>query len=488
MLKNKSAAVLAFDFGASTGRAIKAYFDGAELKYEEIHRFENVPLQKDGHLYWDIESFMREIRIAVKKAGNFDSLAYDTWGVDFGLLDEKGELLENPVHYRDERTNGWCSRVEGIIPREELYERTGNQIMEINTLFQLMALKEENPKLLEKAKQLLFLPDLFAYLLGAKPVCEETIASTSQMLNPKTRQWESGLLQKLGIKESLFLPPVKSGTVIGTLSGGQKIIAVAGHDTQCAVAAVSDTNQDRKAQAFLSCGTWSLLGTETETPVLTEESCQKGLSNELGADGKINYLKNIVGLWLIQECRRQYMRERCEYSFSQLAELADGEAQFLCFIDPDAPEFATPGDIPRRIQKFCERTGQNVPQTIGQTVRCIYESLALKYRFALEQIQKMTGQEIKVLHILGGGANAKLLCQMTADACHVTVKAGPVEATALGNIILQLQALGMLDNLEEGKALIARTEKIKEYYPKEKEKNAWEAAYKNFILLMGKEK
>ena len=294
------------------------------------------------------------------------------------------------------------------------------------------------------------------------------------------------LLRQMGIDPGLFGAMTDSGSITGALPDGTKIIAVAGHDTQCAVAAMPVA--EGESAAFLSCGTWSLIGCELETPILTKESCDSGLSNEYGANGRINYLKNIIGLWLIQESRREYARQGEEYSFGELAKLADEAEAFHCFIDPDAPEFVAPGNIPERIQKFCRRTGQPVPETVGETVRCIYESLALKYRYALEQLEGMTGKNFTTLHILGGGANAGLLCQMTADACRLIVKAGPVEATALGNILIQLKALHAIHDIDKGRRLIAVTEKITEYAPQNRKRDAWENAYHRFVTMMQMEK
>ncbi|MEG2851921.1 MAG: rhamnulokinase family protein [Hydrogenoanaerobacterium sp.] len=473
--------VLAFDFGASSGRAIKAVFDGEGLSCSEVHRFENNPVTKDGTLYWDIENLFAEVHEGIKKAGKFDSIGFDTWGVDFGLLGEDGKLLESPVHYRDTRTNGMINEVEKIVSNFKLYKKTGNQIMNINTLFQLMALKDKNPELLRKAKTLLFMPDLFAYELTGKAVCEATIASTSQMLNPKTRQWDDEILSELKLPRELLLPVISSGTVTGML-GGAKVIAVAGHDTQCAVAALPTDESD---VAFLSCGTWSLLGTELDEPILTSHSQDLALSNELGANGKINYLKNIIGLWLIQESRREWRRQGSEYSYADLEREALAVQPLRCFIDPDSPEFGVPGDIPALVGEYCRRTGQYVPQTVGEVMRCIYESLALKYRYAIEQLHEATGKSFKALHILGGGTKDKLLCQMTANSCHMHVTAGPIEATALGNIIIQLVALGALKSIAEGRKLIAKTEKLKEYEPTEH--GAWEDAFESYKKIMKQE-
>ena len=431
-----------------------------------------------------METLLKEIHTAIQKAGTFDSLGFDTWGVDFGLLDTDGHLLANPVHYRDARTNGKPEQAAARMPAEELYAHTGNQIMAINTLFQLLALREQDPELLQKAEQILFMPELSAALLGAAPARARSIASTSQMLDPRTGQWSRDVLAAYGLPENSFAPIVASGTVTGTLATGAKIIAVAGHDTQCASAAMPCAEEDAEHTAFLSCGTWSLLGTELDAPILTADSCQSGLSNELGANGKINYLKNIIGLWLIQESRREYKRRGQAYSFAELEQQALAAEPLRSFIDPDAPEFVAPGDLPGRIQEFCRKTGQPIPETAGAVMRCIYESLALKYRYAIEQLSAVTGRAFTTLHVLGGGTKDRLLCQMTADCCGLTVKAGPVEATALGNIMIQLKALGVLDSITQGRRLIAETEVIKTYTPSTQNYAEWNAAYDRFKTLL----
>ena len=471
--------VLAFDFGASSGRAIKAALQDGILTYEEVHRFENSPRNQEGHFRWDFEALLAEVNSGIAKAGAFDSIGFDTWGVDFGLLDENGELLGDPVCYRDGRTDGMCEKAFAVMDADTLYEKTGNQIMNINTLFQLLALKEQEPEVLSKAKMLLFMPDLFAYRVSGKPACEKSIASTSQMLDPVSGMFRSEITKAFGLPESLLLPTVASGTVTGMLPGGEKVIAVAGHDTQCAVAAVPTQSQD---VAFLSCGTWSLLGTELDEPILSPESAALGLSNELGANGKVNYLKNIIGLWLIQESRREWRRQGQEYSFSDLERLALEAPSLQSFIDPDAPEFTPPGDIPGRVQEFCRRTGQKVPQTVSEITRCIYESLALKYRFAVEQLRAATGKSFAALHIVGGGTQAKLLCQMSANSTNLPVVAGPIEATALGNIVIQLVALGALQDIAEGRALIAATENVKRYEPTDR--SAWDSAYEIYKTML----
>lgn len=467
--------VLAFDFGASSGRGILATLEDGALSYREIHRFENNPMtQEEGGittLFWDLEYLFDHIKQGIEKAGVFDSISFDAWGVDFGLLDADGKLLQNPVHYRDQRTKGMADYVRTLISDETLYQRTGNNILELNTLFQLVALQQQNPQLLERAETLLFVPDLFAYLLSGVKNCERTIASTSQMLDPVTGQFAMDVLQQLNIKTSLLLPTTASGSVIGHYKGS-KVISGAGHDTQSAIIAMPSNEEE---VAFLSCGTWSILGTEVKEPILSAESLACGLSNELGANGKMNYMKNINGLWLIQESRRAWRRQGQEYSYAELEQQAREAQPFQCFIDVDDPAFASFGDLPGRIASFCERTGQVVPQTVGAIMRCIYESLALKYKEAFDLLGQMSGKSFTALHLLGGGTKDGLLCQMTANSLQKTVIAGPVEATALGNIIMQLIALGGLKDVQEGRQLLQRTESLSTYYPCDAEQ--WKAAF-----------
>ena len=464
--------VLAFDFGASSGRAILAEYENGQLRYREVHRFENCPHEKDGHLRWDFTELMRQVHIGIEKAGAFDSIGFDTWGIDFGLLNEKGELLGDPVHYRDSRTVGAAEQACKRVPAATLYAETGTQIMDMNTLFQLLQSD------LSGARRMLFMPDLFIHALCGAQVCERTVASTGQMLNIRTGQWSRTVLDAFDIPYSLFAPLVDSGIVVGQYKGA-KVIAVAGHDTQCAVAAMPAPEENA---AFLSCGTWSLLGCELDNPILTQRSRRAGLSNEQGANGKVNYLKNIIGLWLIQESRRQWRREGQEYSYADLEKLALEATPLRSFIDPDSPEFTPPGDIPGRVREFCRRTGQPVPETVGKIMRCIYESLALKYRFALDQLSQATGKNFSSLHILGGGTKDGLLCRMTADCTGIPVIAGPVEATALGNILIQLVALGEVKDIEEGRALIAATEPVKRFAPSAQDD--WNRAYETYKTIV----
>lgn len=479
---------LAFDFGASSGRAILGRFDGETIRMEEVHRFSNDPVEMRGTLYWDVLRLFHEIKQGLLKAkqhGGFDTVAIDTWGVDFGLLDRGGFLLENPVHYRDGRTRGLVEQSFQRIPQEEFYRLTGLQFMEINTVFQLLALKQQRPALLERAETLLFMPDLFNYLLTGEKKTEFTIASTSQMMDAQTGGWSKEVLARLGLPGKLLTPIVPPGTAVGPLDKAiceelgltpAQVVTVASHDTQSAAAAVPTQEKDF---LFISCGTWSLFGTELEAPLINETSAAMNLTNERGVEGSTTFLKNIIGLWLIQESRRQWRREGREYTYAELEKLALGARPFQCFIDPDAPEFVPQGDLPRRVREFCEKTGQSVPQTVGEIMRCIYESLALKYRLAFEEIQQCTGQSYPAIHVVGGGTKDGLLCRMTAGACGVPVIAGPIEATVLGNLAVQLIACGAIENVSQARRIIARSEAVRSYPPEDTQ--SWEAAYNRFL-------
>ena len=393
--------VLAIDFGASSGRAIVGTFDGEKITLEEIHRFSNDPVILGKTMYWDVLRLFHEIKQSLIKAKPYEveSVAIDTWGVDFGLLDKDGRLLENPIHYRDSRTAGMMEESFKLIDKDRFYDITGNQFMEINTAFQLLSLVKNRPELLERADKLLLMPDLFAYFLSGKIHAEQSIASTTQLFDQKNKCWSDDVLSALGIKRSLMPEIVNSGVCVGTLSDEiceeldikpVKIIAVCGHDTQSALAACPAAEKDF---AFLSCGTWSLLGTELDEPIIDENSNRLNVTNELGCEGKTSFLKNIIGLWLIQESRRQWAREGKEYSFMELENLAKKAEPFKCFIDPDAPEFTPAGNIPRRIKEYCRLTGQAIPESVGEIMRCIYESLALKYRSAIGQLEECTGRK-----------------------------------------------------------------------------------------------
>ncbi len=485
--------ILAFDFGASSGRAMLGVFDGNRIELSEIHRFSNDPVLLGGTLYWDTLRLFHEIKqglVKAKLAGGFDSVGINTWGVDFGLLDKDGVLLENGVNYRDKRTEGMINSASKLIDLDELYKKTGNQIMEINTAFQLLSLKEQRPELLDRADAMLMTPDLFNFFLTGVKKTEYSIASTTQLADPDKRDWNREVIDELGLNRSLFGEIVPSGTVIGKLSddlcqelGLSKVpvVAVCGHDTQNAVVSVPTGEKDF---IFVSCGTWSLFGTETDKPIINDKAYELNLTNEGGFGGTTNILKNIIGLWLIQESRRQWQREGKDYSFADLEKLALDSEPFKCFIDPDYPTLTPPGDLPKRIQEFCRETGQYVPQTVGEIVRCIYESLSLKYRYAFDQIRELTEKEYKIINIVGGGTKDGLLCQMTANSCGTPVTAGPVEATVYGNIAVQLMSDGSIPDVKTARSIIARSDKVKRFEPQSGQIESFDKAYKDFKKII----
>ena len=479
--------VLAFDFGASSGRAILGKYNGEKIEYTEVHRFSNDPVSVCGTFYWDVLRLLHEIKqgiLKAKQAGGFDSIGIDTWGVDFGLLDKDGRLLENPVHYRDLRTAGLVDESFKTIPKEKLYNITGIQFMELNTLFQLISLRRQRPELLERADKMLFMPDLFAYFLTGKMCSEYSIASTSQLIDINKRIWSKEILDGFGISEGIFAPLVQPGTVLGNLSPeiceecgveSVPVISVCGHDTQSAITAVPCEDGNF---AFLSSGTWSLFGTELDEPIVNKTSLKINITNEGGLGGKTGFLKNIIGLWLIQESRRQWQREGKDYSYADLEKMALAEEPFKCFIDPDAPEFVPQGNIPKRVQEFCKKTGQYVPQSVGEIMRCIYESLAMKYRLTFEKLCECTGRDYPVIHVIGGGTKDGLLCKMTANSCDRTVKAGPIEATVMGNVAVQFMSDGTIGSINEARKTVAASEALKIYEPQDSAE--WKAAYENF--------
>lgn len=483
--------VLAFDFGASSGRAIIGCFDGDKITLEEVHRFSNDPVSVGGTVYWDVLRLFYEIKqgiIKAKIAGGFDSIGIDTWGVDFGLIDSEGKLMENPVHYRDARTVGLVDEAFKTMPKEKLYGITGIQFMELNTLFQLISLKKYRPWMLERADKMLFMPDLFGYMLTGKMCAEYSIASTSQLIDLDKRTWSKEILDAFGIKESVFAPLVQPGTVLGELSkevceecgvDPVPVISVCGHDTQSAITSVPCEDGDF---AFLSSGTWSLFGTELDKPIVNETSMNINITNEGGFDGSTGFLKNIIGLWLIQESRRQWKREGKEYSYADLEKLALAAEPFKCFIDPDAPEFVPHGNIPERVREFCRKTGQYVPETVGEIMRCIYESLAMKYRLTFEKLRECTERDYPVIHVIGGGTKDGLLCQMTANSCDRTVKAGPIEATVMGNVAVQLMSDGSVKNIGQARKIVADSSELKTFEPKDTDK--WAEAYKDFLKII----
>lgn len=476
--------VLAIDFGASSGRAILGSFDGEKIELIEVHRFSNDPNYENGELRWNAEALFNEIKIGIKKANeisDFDSIAIDTWGVDYGIIGKDGKLIANPYNYRDSRTDNAPEKAFKVIPEKELYDMTGIQVMNFNTLFQLFVEKD-----IDKADKILMMPDLFGYMLSGEKYCESTICSTSHMFDQKKCDWNWEVIDRFGFPKNIFPSVVKAGTIVGKMKKEladelgvepKAVIAIGAHDTASAVAAVPSTEKDF---IFISCGTWSLFGTVTDEPIISEKSKKYNITNEYGFGGKIRFLRNIIGLWLIQEAKRQFVKDGKNYSYGDMEELALKSEPFKYLIDPDDPVFVPPGGMLDRICDYCERTGQGRPQTDGEIVRCIYESIALKYRNSFEKIMDCTGKEYKAIHMVGGGTKDKLLCQMTANSTGAKVIAGPIEATALGNIAVQLYAQGEIDEITP---VIMKSTEIKEYAPADEK--VWDEAYEKFLKIIG---
>ncbi len=485
--------VLAFDFGASNGRALLGTYEDGKLNLKELHRFSNDPVNIRGTLYWDVLRLFHEIKTGITKAvldGGFDSIGIDTWAVDFGLLDKNGELLQNPVHYRDERTADMMEKTFAIVPKDEIYDRTGIQFLRLNTLYQLMSLVQTRPELLERTDTMLLIPDLFNYFLTGEKAAEYTNVSTTQLMDPRDGSWCRDLCEKLGIPTGMLPGIVDAGSIVGNLSAdiceelGVKnaapVIAVASHDTGSAVAAVPTAEKDF---VYISCGTWSLFGTELDRPCINEKTAAYNLTNEGGVGRTTRLLKNIIGLWLIQESRRQWQREGANVSFQDLEDEAREAKPLQCFINPDAPEFELPGNLPKHVQEFCRRTGQYVPQNRAEIMRCIYESLAFKHRRTLEMMRDVTGKDYHVIHMIGGGTKDKFLCQLTANACGTTVVVGPTEATAIGNVAVQMMTLGEFGSLAEARAAIARSIDTVRMEPDAADRAVWEEAYQRCLKI-----
>jgi rhamnulokinase len=465
-------AYLALDFGAESGRAILARLHSGVLVTEEIRRFKNEPVEYGGSLHWDVSRLWWEVQSALEdlKETELVGIGVDTWGVDYALLGERGELLQNPYHYRDPRTNGVTQEVFGKVEREEIYRTTGIQFMPINTIYQLYAAMRDTPALLKAAQQLVMIPDLFHYWLTGKAVCEYTNATTTQLVNPVTRTWAAELIRRLELPSHLLTELVEPGTRIGTLLpsisrgsalSGTPVIAPATHDTGSAVAAISA----REGTAFLSSGTWSLLGTEVDAPVISTEALGLNFTNEGGVNGTTRLLKNVMGLWMLQCCRQSWTAQGQHYELPELMELAACEDPFRCLVDPDHPSFLRPADMPSAIDQFCAKTHQSSPKTPGAYVRTILESLAFKYRVVLHNLEQLIGRPIDKIRVIGGGSKNRLLNQMTADATGRSILAGPAEATALGNVAIQILATGSATSLNEVRNIVERSFPVERFEP-----------------------
>jgi sugar (pentulose or hexulose) kinase len=478
---------LAFDMGAESGRAIIGTLADGKISLQEVHRFLNPNGKVNGHFHWNLIGQWEELKTGLRKAAAaagqsaIAGLGVDTWGVDFGLIDKSGELLGNPYMYRDCRNDGMIESLCQRVSREKVFQATGLQFLQFNTLFQLYSMVRSDSSQLKLADRMLFMPDLFNYLFTGVKKNEFSIASTSQMYDPREKTWALPLLREVGIPTHILCDIVPAGSILGPLkkevadecgTGPIPVIAPACHDTGSAVAAVP---AELDGWCYISSGTWSLMGVELPKPLINEKSLQYNYTNEGGVGGTIRFLKNIMGLWPIQECRRQWLKDGTEYNYAQLAQMAAQSKPFLSIINPDHPPFLSPGDMPRKIEEFCRQTKQPVPSNPGEFVRVCLEGLALTYRRTLDGLEDILGHKIRVIHIVGGGCQNELLNQMTADACARPVLTGPIEATALGNLLTQAIATGDVKSLDELRAIVRNSFPIKRYEPQDTA--TWEKAY-----------
>ncbi|WP_458122769.1 rhamnulokinase [Paenibacillus sp. Z3-2] len=486
---NQATHVLAADYGAGSGRVVRGSFDGNKLSLQEVHRFSNEPVQLGDGLYWDFLRLFHELKQGIVKGTQGDayairSIAVDTWGVDFGLVDGTGRLCGNPRHYREARNAQWMREVLHILNEEELYSMSGVLPQQINTVFQLLGSVREHAEGLRPDMRMLFMPDLFHYYLSGQQACEYTIASTSGLLHAGEARWNEQLIGRLGIPETLFPRLVQPGTMLGQLTddlcaelrtGPMQIVSVGSHDTASALAAIPAMDSDF---AFISCGTWSLMGMERDAPVLDERSRALGFTNEGTVSGKVRTLKNRSGLWLLQECKRQWERENHIFTHEELVQLATLATPHLGYVSPGDGVYLAPGNMAERIRQQCSASGQIVPETTGAVVRCILESLALEFRQTLDELQLITGTRPRVIHMVGGGVHNRLLCQFTANAAAVPVITGPAEATSAGNCMLQYLAHGEVSSLAEVREVMAASFSPETYVPEDTEQ--WQEAYDTY--------
>jgi rhamnulokinase len=464
---------LAFDLGATSGRSILGTLQDSKIELKELTRFPNKIIHLHDKYYWDLFALYESLKegLFAVQGQKMDAIGIDTWGVDFVYIGEDGSILSQPRSYRDPYTAGKPEEYFNLLSRKEVYDLTGIQIMDFNSLYQLFAAKKANSPALQIAKNILFMPDALSYLLTGKQICEYTIASTSQILNPKTKQFEKILLEVIGINPDILLPVTLPGTIIGNLTDDlakesgltdTPVIAVAGHDTASAVAAVPAENENF---AYLSSGTWSLMGIEVHEPIINEESYRLNFTNEGGVEGTTRFLKNITGMWLLEQCRKEWEAAGKKYSYSEIVVLAESAIGFSSRIDPDHPSFANPESMTQAITDYCKTTGQKPPENHAEFIYCIFESLALKYKEVLDSLQKMAPFKIEKLHVIGGGSQNKLLNQLTANAIGIPVIAGPSEATAYGNIMMQAKGLGIVKSLQEMRTIIRHSVSLETFYP-----------------------
>jgi len=478
---------IAVDLGAESGRVMIGTVSTDKLVLEEIHRFNNGPIEENGSLRWDFYRLLGEIKAGISKAvkeakTQVWGIGIDSWGVDFGLLDADGKLIENPYHYRDSQTNGMFEKAFERISKREIYENTGIQFMQLNSVYQLLAMRLANSLALAKSQNLIFIADLFSYFLCGKIFGEYTLASTSQFMDMRTGRWSKEVLGKLSLPIEIMPKVVEPGTIVGQLSAGIgeelgcgpiPVIATGSHDTALAVAAVPAAGEGK--WAYLSSGTWSLMGVEVPQAIVNDKSFEYEFTNEGGVDKTIRLLKNIMGLWLIQESKRQWQREGTELSYGDITAMAEKARPFAGHIDVDHSEFLSPGDMPKRINEYLAQTGQETTDDKGQLIRIILESLALRYRGVTEAIEDVTGDAIEIMHIVGGGIQNELLCQFTANALGKKVITGPIEATASGNILMQAKATGQIKTLIEARKIVRNSFEVKEYQPQDAQ--VWEEQY-----------
>jgi rhamnulokinase len=467
--------LLAIDLGAETGRAMLGRLDGDRLEMDEVHRFRNLPVRRGGTLRWDFQRLREGVFTAIGRVGSdrLDAVGVDAWGVDFGLVDASGRLLADPVHYRDRRTRGMLEIACAVVSGAEIFRTTGIQLIPINTLYQLLAMVRSGDPILEAADRLLMIPDLFHHLLCGQAVTEFTVATTSQCFDVRTGTWAHQLLERLGIPRHLFGPVVPPATTLGRLraevvsatgAGNVTVIAPAAHDTAAAVVA---TPLRSPRAAYVSCGTWSLVGVEVPSPIVTQAALAAKLTNEGGVGGRFRLLRNVTGLWLLQECRRAWAARGHDLEYGELTELAR-QAPSTALIDPDHRRLAEPSDdMPQRIREVCRESGQPEPRSPGAIARTVIESLAVKYAWVLERLESVSGIRPEVVHLVGGGARNRFLCQRTADACQLPVVAGPIEAAATGNLLTQAMAVGAIHSLAQAREVVRRSFRLERYQPED---------------------